>query len=351
VSDQNDQSQKVGANAIAIQATGNVTISTGVNAAEARQIAVDVFRSEFMTLSGTARPIAEERAENIREQFFEKLQHENPNGLSQAADVDFQHGLFAMQRDYARTGDADLGSLLVDLLVDRSKEVERNLKQIVLNEALATAPKLTQAQIAALGLIFLFRHTQNSMVVRPQRFGDYLDKYAQPLVEALVLKDSSFQHLEFAGCGAISLAVAELGTIFQTIYRGIFTNGFEPEELDRRSFPSGNLRSFFMECFRDAKHLQVTANNKEVLEEMLKDKEVPDVEAKVISDLFNIGPMPIDQIQADVIAQRPYMTRIFETWSKTSMKNFTLTTVGMAIGHASVKRHTGEFSDLSVWIN
>lgn len=45
------------------------------------------------------------------------------------------------------------------------------------------------------------------------------------------------------------------------------------------------------------------------------------------------------------------MKKIFETWESSAIKNFTLTSVGIAIGHANIKRLVGEFSDLSIWIN
>jgi hypothetical protein len=45
------------------------------------------------------------------------------------------------------------------------------------------------------------------------------------------------------------------------------------------------------------------------------------------------------------------MENVFDTWSDSQMKNFTLTSVGIAIGHANIKRLVGEFANLSIWIN
>jgi hypothetical protein len=45
------------------------------------------------------------------------------------------------------------------------------------------------------------------------------------------------------------------------------------------------------------------------------------------------------------------MDRVSEIWSGSSMKNFTLTSVGISIGHANIKKNLGEFTDLSIWIN
>ena len=48
---------------------------------------------------------------------------------------------------------------------------------------------------------------------------------------------------------------------------------------------------------------------------------------------------------------RPYMASMIDVWENSLMKNFTLTSVGIAIGHANVKKNLGEFTDLSIWIN
>jgi hypothetical protein len=155
-----DQAQNVSSGSTAIQAGGNVTIvETGLTYADVRNIALDIFRTNFYKLAGVAKETAKVRAEEITEAFLSKLQNEHPAGLQKSNDPDFQYALFTVQKEYARNGDKDLGDLLVDLLVDRSKHEQRDILQIVLNESLKTAPKLTENQLAVLSLIFLFKYS------------------------------------------------------------------------------------------------------------------------------------------------------------------------------------------------
>jgi hypothetical protein len=70
-----------------------------------------------------------------------------------------------------------------------------------------------------------------------------------------------------------------------------------------------------------------------------------------ITALFDVGKMADAEIRDKCISIRTYMSDLFECWSGSSMKNFTLTSVGIAIGHANIKRLAGEFSNLSIWIN
>jgi len=45
------------------------------------------------------------------------------------------------------------------------------------------------------------------------------------------------------------------------------------------------------------------------------------------------------------------MQDAFDNWDNSSIKSFTLTSMGIAIAHANIKRLSGAFADLSVWIN
>lgn len=120
-----DQNQNSGDNSTNIQA--GTIIMQGVSATEARQIALDVYHANFLTLAGEAKDTACKRAEEITEDFLKKLQHENPNGIQKSKDPDFQYSLYTVQKEYAKSGDKDLGDLLVDLLVDRSKQDKRDI--------------------------------------------------------------------------------------------------------------------------------------------------------------------------------------------------------------------------------
>jgi len=203
-----DQNQNVENGATAIQAGENVTVvNVGVSASEARQIALDVAKATFYELTDKAKEIASVRVEEITDKVIKKLEKEFPEGLKKAEDPDFQYALFTVQKEYARNADADLGDLLVDLLVDRSKQEQRDILQIVLNESLQVAPKLTNEQLAALAVMFLFKYTQNYSVGNHETLGEYFDKNVKPFSDKLVKNNACYQHLEFSGCGSISVAL------------------------------------------------------------------------------------------------------------------------------------------------
>ena len=119
-------------------------------------------------------------------------------------DPDFQYSIYLVQREYARTGDETLGDLLTDILVDRSKCDNRSILQIVLNESLLVAPKLTSVQVNTLSLIQLLSN---------MRFGGLADfaelesifARTQGLVGNISgLSESGLLHLQYSGAMSIN---------------------------------------------------------------------------------------------------------------------------------------------------
>lgn len=347
-----DQSQTASEGSTAIQAGGNVTVNkVGLSYSEVRDVALDVFRANFYELAGAAKETARARAEEITEDFLKKLVEENPTGLGKSEDPDFQHALFTVQKEYARCGDKELGDLLVDLLVDRSKQDQRNILQIVLNESLITAPKLTEKHLASLAVIFLFKYTQHNGIGNHELLGQHLDRHVLPFSSKLANNDSSYQHLEFSGCGSIGMGQVSLERIFGTTYQGLFFKGFDEAELHSREIKVGRDQRFFVPCLNEPTKLQVGALNKEQLENGLKAASISADDQQKIVALFDLGKMSDEEIKQKTISIRPYMSDVYSAWAASSMKSFTLTSVGMAIGHANIKRLVGEFANLSIWIN
>lgn len=142
-----------------------------------------------------------------------------------------------------------------------------------------------------------------------------------------------------------------LEEIFLRTYPGLFLKGFEHNEIENRSISIGRDARFFIPCLNDPNKLQVRANNKKVLEDKFTADGISQEDRQKILELFDIGVMNHQEIRQKCVEIRPYMNAVFDAWGNSSMKNFTLTSVGIAIGHANIKRLVGEFANLSIWIN
>lgn len=344
------QVQKGGDRSTNVQAK-EVTIIQGLDYEQTRQIALDVFRANFVALSGEASEIARKRAEEITEEFLNNLKEENPEGFKCAQDPDFQHSLYTVQKEYARTGDKELGDILVDLLVDRSKHEKRSIIQIVLNESLAVAPKLTADQMAALSIVFIIKYTINHGINNLATLKEYLDTYLKPFVLLLSKNASCYQHLEYAGCGSISISSANLGETLRRKYQGVFSKGFEVEEIEKRQIQIGIESPIFTRCLHEPQKFQINAMTEDIIRHEAQKLNISEEDTNKLISLNNNCLMQENEIKTYLEEVAPYMDEIFGVWENSHLKNFTLTSVGIAIGHANVKKSLGEFTDLSIWIN
>ena len=91
--------------------------------------------------------------------------------------------------------------------------------------------------------------------------------------------------------------------------------------------------------------------NDEVLKEKAAKEGLPESEASKLLSLSSKFRMSEDEVLEFIKNSLGYMAPLIDLWPKSSIRSFNLSSVGIAIGHANVKKNVGEFTDLSIWIN
>lgn len=132
-------------------------ISKGTQPDEVVRICTELVRSEFERFTATARQIVEERAQEFVENYMCRQADVAPAAISSMEQPYMQRALQHAQVEYASSGDADLGSLLVDLVVELSQKEHRGTHATALQDALTMAPRLTTQQMNALTVVMLGR--------------------------------------------------------------------------------------------------------------------------------------------------------------------------------------------------
>lgn len=239
---------------------------------------------------------------------------------------------------------------MVDILVERSKEQERNILQIVLNESLKIAPKLTKDQLAALSIIFLLKYTRFSGLNSLEGLKYYIEVRLTPFINELTESETCYQHLSFAGCGAKSIGSVKIGKIFRETYPGVFSVGFPQEEIEKQNFEIPTDVKAFIPCLHNKNLLQVNAIDEDAIRNGPHFASVGQNDKNKIVSLLKDRAMGENKIEEYLKENYKPMAALLDIWNKTSMKNMTLSSVGIAIGHANSRRVTGDNSHLSIWI-
>ncbi|BDB71707.1 hypothetical protein Cthiooxydans_41190 [Comamonas thiooxydans] len=329
-----------------------ITIVNGLTYSDAKDIALNVYKDNFVQLSKDAAQLAADRATKITEDFLKELQKEKEEAIQAMKNPSMQMALFNAQKSYASTGDDDLEQVLVDLLVDRALEEVRTLKQITLDESIQVASKLTFEQMDALSLNFLLSQTTQQNMNSREMMKNYINERIIPLTEKIAFESSTYEHLEYVGCGSIMEAsqIYSIEKLFKIQYAGLFSKGGTEDDYKELLNSGNSAHKILMRCLNNNNLIQISAINEEVINRLAIEHSIsPDLVAKA-KTLFNEHAMSESEIKSDILAMCPKIDKLFELWDKTKISKFTLTTVGIAIARANLKKRVNMDLDLGVWV-
>lgn len=154
--------QLLSPNSTVVQINGGVQLS--IPKEHAKEIAVQVFRENFLHLSRKAEETACERMKRLVDDFLDKLYNENIDLTDRLEEPAIQAALFSVERDYAKTGDDELKEQQINMLIDRIKAHERSLRQIVLDEAILTVSKISREQLDFMAFIFMIDNLATNLL-------------------------------------------------------------------------------------------------------------------------------------------------------------------------------------------
>ncbi|WP_022944816.1 LPO_1073/Vpar_1526 family protein [Pseudoalteromonas ruthenica] len=345
-----NQKQDAGDNSTNLQGQ-QVIVNQGISYSDAKEIANDVFKANFIELKQEAAVIAQKRAEEVTDKVISQLNERHPESINEFETPALQDALFTVQKQFAISGDQDLGDLLVDILVDRAAAPKRNMVQIVLDESLGIAPKLTIEQFDTLTLNFLLISTRRLDVGNYEELLAHFRRRIVPFVENLSEKNSDYTHAEYLGCGHVRAGnYGQLEENLRKTYKAYFSKGFTEEELKEKIGEDVNLQGLIIRCFHDDEKLQIGLRDEKELDEMAQKNGLSDDIKQKLKQLFESSTKPANEVKNMLIDAIPEMEKVFEVWAKSPFDQFELTSVGIAIAHANYRRKIGDTMDLSLWI-
>lgn len=327
-----------------------VNVYQGLTYSDAKEIALDVFKSNFIHLKNEAAQIAAQRAEEITENILSKLNEKAPESIKEFEQPAMQDALFTAQKEFAKSGDKDLGDLLVDIVVDRAKVPQRNMLQIVLDESLLIASKLTVEQLDTITLNFLLTRTKRMNLTDYKGFTNYLERFVFPFVDNVKTEHEHYSYLEYLRCGQIRIGnYGDLENNLRQNYKGIFSKGFTKEEFKAEFGEDTQLQNLLTPSFNDPEKFQLVNITNDQVSNIIFSMIQFDNKEK-LDAYIEKTTMSSNEIMENLKKVSPKMIRIFDVWSNSDFNKFELSQVGIAIAHANYRRRTEESMDLSIWI-
>ncbi len=324
----------------------------GPDAVQVLNLAQKVFDLNYPKLLDDAAKLSEKRAVKL---FCDLLNYPNidiENLKKKLAEPAMQISVFEAQKQYAKTGDDDLETLLVEILSQRANAEERSLEQIVLDEAINVTSKLTRGQIAILTLIFAITRIRRLDDDNVEKLKNSINNNILIFLDEVAGDKSCYEHLEYASCVSIMTGAnhKNVEEIFRLIYPGLFSNGFTEERLLAEIGCVDEIKFIISKSLHFDDKLQFMVMTEDVLRVELKLKKVSEEKINKCCELFKSTLMNNIQAKKALIDINSNMDKLFELWKNTQLRQLRLSSVGIAIAHTNYVQKTGVKSDLSTWI-
>jgi hypothetical protein len=308
----------------------------------------------FASHSEEAYRTAKERFEEFAFNYLKALTERTPQAIENLSDPGIQSAILEAEEGYAKTGDTNLGQILVEMLVKRTSETRRDVRQLALNEAIATAQKLATKHIDALSLLFFLRRVQVNLPTF-QIFLQRIKALVEPVCESFAdFSESDAQYLEATGCVVRTLGSVSWPEAMKQKYPGYFHKGMLREETPAidQILESATLRAdaLFQPSLHDPNMIRVNAITKDQARDLA---ELAGLEREALVNLMSSYPLPNEEIIETLATAIPALSPVLERWSTVGVEALDISLTGIAIGHANFKKSVGGLFDaeIDVWIN
>jgi hypothetical protein len=220
------QDQSAGDNSVN-QLAGRDIVSYGPTVTEVIQIAELTVEARMDRLAGMAGEVAYARIRKLLRDVGVQLETEPAEVQARAKEPNFQFALLDVEKAYAASGDPDLAGRLTQMLIERTRKLDRSLEQLVLGEALVAAAKLPARAFDALTLLFVLYNAVAPNVTTPEVALDVIARDLTPFVGPWPISEPEWRHMQYAGCGSVNTVVGD--TLLGFVRRAYPAIGFPNE--------------------------------------------------------------------------------------------------------------------------
>lgn len=346
------QQQRSGDNSTNIQANGDVQITSGISYTDAKEIALDVYKQNAMACVGEAQQVALQRIEEFATALLQEMKKKHEEGVKAFANPDVQAVLLDAQKGYARSGEPNKKDVLVDLIIERTKnEQTPQLKDAIINESVKIVANLTQAQISLLTVCFLSRYT----LAECRNLDDFKERVLKeylPFLTTASFGELDLWHLEYNGCISIQAGgkLNFLGKMRDT-YTAFFSKGVTKEDISK-AVPDVDLGDLIIPCFHDSTKFQLGILNKNRVEGVFEAKGIDQKFTPQVKNLVAKNVMNHEEIKAFLLRFSAEFEEFLEVVSSRSnpLSNAHLTTVGRCIALSNLHANGKEGYLFDTWL-
>lgn len=323
----------------AIQAGVINLYPNGITEERCREICLSLYRDNIILLKKEAGTTAFQRAEQLTNLFIEKLVKQDDEIRKkieeQLKEPAMQEAIFKSQKCFAMSGEDNHLNILTNMLIDRGNISQRNNRQMLIDEAIDTLPRLNQKHLNILTFfltIYLEEEYYDEKILN-----DHIEDLIKYIKNALPLKrnDSNLMYLEQKKClRTLFIPLKEINSILGDNIE-ILHSGFpkkEYEKLIHIVIPGIPFEKSLL------KPENVVINTS--LEKLMSILKETGIDKKTHDEIIhfyhrNRGENDLPLIKEYIIKKFEYGNLLFDFWD--NIKAYTLSPLGIIIAQTYLK--------------
>lgn len=308
-------------------------IVNGVTETNAKEIALATLRSEFSILYGEAEETFKERVNKIIDDSLNKIKQKDPQLFQRFKEPAIQIALNSVYKEYAKTGDSEIGESLVDLLIDRLSTSERSTDQVIIDDAIVTLPKLNRNHINFIASYYGLHYHSEFGINNLALYNHYINTAINAFPETHIVGEDFILYLKYIGCisdFSMTRHWKNLELVLKGKYKGLFNKGFIPENVSNELMDKLKQNKLLTRCLQNIILLQINTMNDNVLNSQLTNL---DAESKQnILKLYNDTTMSEQEIMEYHYKLNPKCKNVFKSVNSDDVHVLQLTKLGLYIG-------------------
>ncbi|MCA0947368.1 hypothetical protein LCM08_20790 [Salipiger pacificus] len=347
-----NQKQNATDSSIAVQGGRDVTINQGITTEQMGEI-LGALSSHVDTLGGHAKAEIERRLGVLERSVLERFASDDTANKEAFSDPDFQAATLDAQKAFARSGDEDLKTVLVDLIAQRSKVSDRTRLSLTLNDAIQKVGVIPVADLNAMSVMFVFKNAHLAAAVSLHQVLLHLSTVAQCAMN-FSSSQSALQYLLAHGCVTAGASVATYPDAFELIskvYPEAISKGV-PRDTMQSSMPayddlvsSGYVGVSEYDPDFDILHIGARDLNR-VLSQFGIFEDHSNFYSRLVKENLPSREEFIDVAEKNL----PDIRNILDAYDAPMLRNSQLTSIGIALAHANIDSDLIKRADLSIWV-
>lgn len=336
---------------------GEVVINNGLTLDEIRHYVEVIVKCEVEKCKNEAYATALNRHDEFAVSFFDKLK-ELDTKIEKVQEAlsspSMQFDLVEAEKGYIKSGSKSLLDILGELIAERVNCKEATIGQIVLSEAIKTAPILLDKQLDILALRFFMGHVGVSGGRSLSGVHQILALFVLPLCQNVEsINDLDIGHLDFTRCSIKSVMSNPLCDILWNKYTSAFyvpfsSNLFKMEQINGKSLYEWYPEIF---AFDGPDTFTFKANSySEFLKQVNARTDITEPVKNRIISFYKEHCVEQKKAEEYLIDKYPDLKPISDMWKK-GVSSISLSSIGIAIGAIHLKNKTPLKIDLSIWIH